>query len=205
MTAAVIVLIALGIGGFLLRGRWQSRSEVAAVALTLVAGLSSYALTGHPGAPSRPARWIGEDPAVISPYETARTLLLEPSGDVGAWLTYADALGRSGDSLAAIRGLERALADHPASADLWIGLGEALSLHGDGRVGPAARLAFDRAAGLSPNRPAAPYFLGLALLRAGDPAAALAQWRTITPDPAAAWQALLDHDIAAARKMIAPG
>lgn len=199
MTWLVIVALAGGLGAFILRGRWHSRAQVAAVGATLAFGLAGYAVTGRPNLESSPERRIADDG--IDAYETARPLLLATTGETGAWLTYADALGRGGDTLAAIRGLERALADDPRNPDLWIGLGDALVRHGE-RVGPAAELAFDHAATLAPNDPAPAFFHGQALLQGGDPAAALRVWATITPAPDAPWTPLLAADIAAARAML---
>lgn len=178
MTWLVIVGLALGLGAMLLRARWRERGEVVGVGVTLAAGLLGYALTGHPGLPESPARRIGDDRGFVGAYDAGRRDLLVQMGEEAAWLTYAEALTRSGNPAAAIRGLERGLTDHPRSADLWIGLGQALTEHG-GRVGPAARLAFARAAVMAPGRPEAAYFLGLAHLETGDPAAAVEAWAAI--------------------------
>src|SRR3546814_18489206 len=72
--------------------------------------------------------------------------------DVAAhWLTIADSYHRRGDTLNAAGVIGSALREHPNNADLWVGLGNALVLHADGMMTPAAELAFQHAAALAPD------------------------------------------------------
>ena len=50
-------------------------------------------------------------------------------------------------------------ARNPRNPDLWVGLGNALVVHGGGMMSPAAQLAFDRAARLAPDHPGAALLL----------------------------------------------
>src|SRR3546814_5020593 len=86
-----------------------------------------------------------------------RGALLENLGDVGAWLNFADALQRAGLTERSVEALKVATKAFPDSPDLWVGLGHALVVHGDGLVSPAARLAFARAAQLAPDHPGPAY------------------------------------------------
>src|SRR3546814_6259959 len=79
----------------------------------------------------------------------------------------------------AVEAMKVATKAFPESPDLWVGLGNALAVHGDGFVSPAARLAFARAAEIAPDHPAPLYFLGMAWLQSGQPGEALATWREL--------------------------
>lgn len=189
---AFAATVALG----LLRGPHDPRARLA-VAAVLALALGGYALTGSPGLPEAPPATVHPDLAATSAFERERQERLARFGEVGAWLTFADALIRADASYTAVRGLRQALDKYPRSADLWIGLGNALSVHA-GEVGAASRLAFDRAATLSPNSPQPAFFRGLALLETGDARGAARTWRTLAarslPDPGLArWIAVAEQ------------
>ena len=59
------------------------------------------------------------------------------------------------------------LRSDPDNADLWVGLGNALVVHADGMMSPAAELAFQRAAQIAPDHPGPQFFYGLALAQGG--------------------------------------
>src|SRR3546814_20645142 len=61
----------------------------------------------------------------------------------------------------AVEAMKVATKAFPESPDLSVGLGNALAVHGDGFVSPAARLAFARAAEIASVHPAPLYCLGL--------------------------------------------
>jgi cytochrome c-type biogenesis protein CcmH len=67
----------------------------------------------------------------------------------------------------------------PNNADLWVGLGNALVIHGGGMMSPAAQLAFDRAARISPEHPGPPFFMGMAYAQAGQIEKAAEIWRAL--------------------------
>jgi cytochrome c-type biogenesis protein CcmH/NrfG len=157
-----------------------------AVVAALVVALGGYALTGHPALPAAPPPASRPDLNAHPPFETERETRLQRFGEVGAWLTFADALIRADAAYTAVQGLRGAIDDRPGSADLWIGLGNALSMHGQ-RVGAAATLAFDRAQTLAPDSVEPAFFRGLAMLETGDARGAAAVWRGLAarslPDP----------------------
>ena len=68
-----------------------------------------------------------------------------------------------------------------------------------GMITPAAQFSYERAMKLAPGHPAAPFFLGLALVRSGDRAGALALWRQILSEaPAeASWRPLVEDAVVA--------
>src|SRR3546814_16487008 len=111
--------------------------------------------------------------------------------DVAAhWLTIADSYHRRGDTLNAAGVIGSALREHPNNADLWVGLGNALVLHADGLMTPAAELAFQHAAAIAPDHPGPKFFYGLALAQGGTFDEAEALWRNIlaTPPPGVPWR-----------------
>ncbi len=185
----IVWAVALGFAAtvalLLLRGVRDRRAGVA-VAVALGLTLAGYALTGRPNLPAAPPAVNRPDMAQTSRFERERQSRLGRFGEAGAWLTFADALIRADASYTAVRGLRQAIDRSPRSADLWIGLGNALSVHA-GRVGVASALAFDRAATLAPNSPQPAFFRGLAELETGDARGAARTWRALAarslPDP----------------------
>jgi predicted Zn-dependent protease len=142
----------------------------------LMLGATGYALQGRPNLPGRAAmptqRGTAEDPGLV---ELRDTLFGRYSQD-HAYQVAADALSRTGDDRSAAVALLGGLNRIPRSVALWTSLGGAVAAR-DGQVSPAARLAFDRALRLAPEHPGPPFFLGLALVRADEYAAALPWWR----------------------------
>ena len=187
MTAFVVaVAFALVIGLLLVRGAPHDATRRIAVAAALLGGLGGYALTGRPTLPAAPAAVPNLDSGSVAAFETERQRRLTRFGSTGAWLAFADTMLRIGASHTAVVALRQEIAEHPDDAELWIGLGNALAMHG-GHVGPAARLAFARAATLDPASPDPAFFEGLAELETGDARGAAARWQALRarslPDP----------------------
>ena len=182
---AVALAFAATLALMLLRRDADGPARVA-VAVALLAGLGGYVLTGRPALPASPPPASRPDLNAHPPFEAERQVRLQRFGEVGAWLTFADALIRADAAYTAVQGLRGALDANPGSADLWIGLGNALSVHGQ-QVGTAADLAFDRAATLSPGSAEPAFFRGLARLETGDARGAAQTWRALAgrslPDP----------------------
>ncbi|TFU01121.1 cytochrome C biogenesis protein [Polymorphobacter arshaanensis] len=207
VTLIAVVLLVAALAGLMLRGSWRQRPRVIAVLGALTLGVVGYLVAGRPDLPAVPAPRPEADRDSTTEFEASRQALLANSGDVGAWLTFADALTREGRTEDAIDGLQVALKAMPNDADLWVGLGQAMMMHAGGMVTPAARLAFDNAGKLAPENPAPRYFLGLAWLQAGDAKSALREWqalRAVAP-PNAPWLPDLDARIKAVTAMIAAG
>jgi cytochrome c-type biogenesis protein CcmH/NrfG len=178
-----------------------------AVAGVLAAGIAGYAVQGRPGLPAHPVETRAAAFHGDTSFAKERGALLENLGDVGAWLNFADALQRAGLTEKSVEAMKVATKAFPDSPDLWVGLGNALVIHSDGLVSPAARLAFGRAAEVAPDHPAPLYFLGLAWLQSGNPDEALKVWETLRARsrPDAPWLPDLDRKIAAAKTMRAAG
>ncbi len=197
--AALVLLTAAGL--------WRLKMPAAAVGGALALGIAGYLLAGRPGMPSVPAPPPAIDANAAPQMEAARERLLARSGDVGAWLVFSDALIRQGRSEDAIEGLRLATRAMPDSADLWVGLGNALVRHAGGLITPAARLAFGRASEIDPDHPGPPYFLGLAWLQAGEPDEALEVFEDLEKrsPPDAPWRPELERLIRGSKAMIAAG
>jgi cytochrome c-type biogenesis protein CcmH len=94
------------------------------------------------------------------------------------WLTMAEAYQRDGDTADGARLIRQASAAS-ARRDLWVGYGNALVIHGDGMMSPAAQLAFQRAAEIAPDHPGPRFFYGLALAQGGRFDEAERIWREL--------------------------
>lgn len=174
-----------------------------ALALAGVAAVGGYAASGHPLRPDAPAAPRVSSPAAGPAIAAADKRLLQNNGDIGAWLALADAFTQAGATGRAVDAMQVALGAFPRSPDLWVGLGNALVIHAEGQITPAARLAFGRASVLDPAHPGPRYFLGLAYLQGGKPAQAVATWEALrdSSPPGSPWLADLNERIAAARMM----
>jgi cytochrome c-type biogenesis protein CcmH len=185
MMWVVVVLIAVAVFAALVfvlklpRGGW----ELAGAALLL--GISGYALQGHPGqagAPKAPAENArAADAATVA----ERQAMGNKFGSSKSWLILADALTKQGQYAAAADVLRSAVHKDPKDADLWVALGNALVGHSDGMISPAAQLAFQRAADISPEHPGPPFFMGLALAQSGKLPEARAIWMKLLARTAA--------------------
>jgi cytochrome c-type biogenesis protein CcmH len=155
------------------------------LAAALLLALAGYGWQGNPGAPGRPkqaatASDVGDDDfAVLRPH------LLGRYDRAAYWMTLADADRRRGDPHAAAARLSEAVRDNPRNAGLWIAYGYALIAAGGDQPGPAAQLAFERAARLAPGDPGPMFFHALALTRMPRPEAyqlAFDEWRALLPN-----------------------
>jgi len=157
------------------------------VGAALMLGAAGYAWQGSPTIAASPARAgmlrADDDPTLVD----LRERMLGRFTADSAYLTAADALGRSGDRRSAVRAILGGLNRYPRSLMLWTALGTAMAAH-DGNVpSPPALFAFRHAIRLAPLHPAPHFFLGLAYVRANDFANARAQWaRALALSPAGA-------------------
>ena len=91
----------------------------------------------------------------------------------------SDGYARRGDYEGAVQILRGGLKTDPRNADLWTAVGLDLMMASDGKLPPAAKLAFERARALDPRHPGPVYFTGLAALRDGNPEDALILWSSL--------------------------
>lgn len=196
-----LILLALAaiVGGALARFGGFGRAGVELLGAALLLALAGYAWQGSPGLPGRPTPPPAERMLPDSDFARLRdTMFRKFTGDAQVLQT-ADAFERQGLDSYAVGILKSALVKRPRSADLWVGLGNALVAHGGGLITPAAELAFTRAQALSPMHPGPPFFLGLAYAQTGQLDRARAVWAgLLARTPAdAPWRADLIARIAA--------
>ena len=192
--AILIALFALAIGAFRLLGLRGAMLQLATAALLL--GASGYALQGRPGLAGSPRAEAASK--TVIPLTRMRNAFFGEFTRSGHWLLMSDSMARKGRTADAAGLLRSAVREHPNDPALWVGLGNALVDH-SGVLTPAAQFSYQRAMELAPGHPAAPFFLGLALVRSGDPASAIVLWRQILSEaPAdASWRPLVEDAIAA--------
>ena len=190
----LVLLMLFSIGGL-----WLMRVRGAALtasAAALLIGGAGYALQGSPGMPGAPAENM--EARDFFPLTQARHAFFGEFSPEESWLRMSEALARDGQSADSVGILENAVKRYPGSAELWIGLGNALVDHARG-ITPAAELAYRKAEEVAPGHPAAPFFYGLALARSGDRQGALDKWRQIlaTAPKDASWRPLVEQGVAA--------
>lgn len=176
MAWVIVLLVAVAImAGMIWLGKMPRKAwELAGAALFL--GIAGYAWQGQPslaGSPKEPIEKLGmfdEDLA------KQRDEMGGNFGDARAWLVLADGQSRQGKFATAATALSKGLETHPEDPDLWVALGNALVGHSNGLLTPASQFAYQKAASLSPDHPAPPFFLGLALATSGQLTQARAIW-----------------------------
>lgn len=191
---ALILLVILSLAAlWFLRLR---RGLLQAAAAALLFGAAGYALQGQPDLSGTSASSKSTRDYVA--LTDARHAFFGSFSAEESWLRMSEGLARGGDTANAVGILQNAVGKYPGSVQLWIGLGNALIDHAGGLT-PPAELAYRRAAELSPEHPAPPFFYGLALARSGDRAAAVAIWRDLLAKapPNASWRPLVEQGVAA--------
>ncbi|WP_207796689.1 tetratricopeptide repeat protein [Sphingomonas oleivorans] len=179
MGFAIILIMALAVFVAVAKFARPPRAALELLGAALMIGLAGYAWQGSPtlaGRPTPPRAGIGQPDSIFA---QERGLFMERMGRNAQVLETAEAFQRQGLPDYAVGVIRGAIGRNPKSAELWVGLGNALLVYGDGMVTPAAKLAFDRAAAIDPDHPAPPYFLGLAYAQNGQLDRAAAMWRSL--------------------------
>lgn len=203
MTAWIFVL---AIFAFSLGLLWVLRVRGAMLQLSAAAllfGAAGYAVQGLPGLAGSPRSAEQQSPPI--PLTKLRHAFFGTFGPTEHWLVISESYARRGQTEEAAKTLAAAVREHPGDPVLWVGLGNALTDHA-GTLTPAGQLAFSRAAELAPGHPAPLFFLGLALVRSGDPQDGIALWQGILADaPAdASWRPLVEDAIRAVQSPATP-
>lgn len=142
----------------------------------LLFGLAGYALQGSPSLPAAPARL---QPRMVTGGEelvAARREFFPATALPARHVVTADAFARQGRWRDAAGFLSNALGDNPRDGEAWTALGIALAQVAEGRMTPAAQLAFARAGQTPDGALAAAYFSGLGRLAEEGPLVVRAQW-----------------------------
>lgn len=171
-------------------------------AAALLFGLAGYAMQGSPGQPSAFAAQQADE--LLAQQAQTGELLVQarrefypPGALPSRFVVTADAFARRGQFEQAAGFLRNAVAENPRDGEAWVALGNALVEHAEGQLTAAALYAYSQGEAVQPGNPAPTYFLGLALLRGGEPARTRALWAELLANaPAGAeWKPVLDDRI----------
>lgn len=191
LMAAVLLLALWRIAGF-------DRVALQLLASALLVAMAGYAWQGQPGLAGKPVPPPKRQKLPDTAFAGARGDLLGRFDTAARWLTIADSYHRSGDTQNAVGIIRAGLRAHPRDAELWVGLGNALLIHGGGRMSPAAELAFERASRFAPDHPGPKFFYGLALAQTGKLDEAERIWRQLLATGAAdaGWRPIVEQNLA---------
>jgi cytochrome c-type biogenesis protein CcmH/NrfG len=200
-----VLTLAAGAGLYVFVRADKGALQFAASALLLA--LAGYAWQGHPGFAGAPKAAPGRQQLPDTDFAKTREDMLGRFDQASAWLSMADSFQRRGDTQSAAELLQGAVRRTPNNPDLWVGLGNALVVHGGGMMSPAAQLAFNRAARLAPNHPGPRFFYGLALAQGGNYAEAERIWRELLANapPDAEYRRIVEERLAALEQARAAG
>ncbi len=174
----LFLAIALILGLLLWRSGMFDKPSLQLLAAALMVAAAGYIWQGRPDLPGQPAETAERPKGPETAFAALRPEFFERFDSASRWLIIADSYQRRGNSADAVGIIRSGLRAHPNNIALWIGLGEALTAHGNG-LNPAAELAYRRAAAIAPDHPAPPFFYGLNLIRSGKVEEGEAVWREI--------------------------
>jgi cytochrome c-type biogenesis protein CcmH/NrfG len=174
---AVAAVLGILFGARIGRKGWEP------VAAAVLFGVAGYAWQGQPSLAGSPVsanneRKVAFDEALVE----RRRSMGERLGPATKWLVISDGLARQGQTQDAANILVTGLRSDPRNPDLWVGLGNALVLHGEGVLSPAAEFAYQQALTFNPKSPSARYFYALALARNGKLVPARAIWTELAAE-----------------------
>jgi cytochrome c-type biogenesis protein CcmH/NrfG len=177
MTGLIIaLLIALVAGAGIMLAARVSPLRAAPVATALLLGLAGYAWQGSPGLAGKPVT-AGTGAAKFDEALAAkRHEIGERISSATKWLVVSDAMARQGKTEKAANVLLSGLRENPDDPNLWVGMGNALMVHSNGTLTPAADYSFRKALALQPQGVSPNYFYGLALAESGQFEASRKVW-----------------------------
>lgn len=183
------------------------KAGYALLGAALLFGLAGYALQGSPGAPASPGTITQSAAQTGELMVAARREFFVSPVPPSRFLITSDAYARRGDHERAVAFAESAVEENPNDIEAWTALGNALTEHAGGQLTPAALYAFGQAERRGPRSPAPGYFLGLAMLRTGQPERTRAIWSELLADaPAdASWRPVLAERLARLEALMAQG
>lgn len=196
---AIVFLLALATAAAL----WPFvRRDVGAMQFlgaALLLAIAGYFWQGHPGFAGRPKAPPERGTVPESEFARTREAMLGRFDRAAAWLTMAEGYQRRGDTQNGVEIIRSGLRSNANDPDLWVGLGNALVIHNDGMMSPAAQLAFQRAARIAPDHPGPRYFFGLALAQGGNFDEAERIWRQLVAEapPEAEYRRMIEERLQA--------
>jgi cytochrome c-type biogenesis protein CcmH/NrfG len=197
MAWLLLLLLALAAFAAIWRFAGLDRAGAQLLAAALLIACAGYGWQGRPGLAGRPKKPPEAQKLPDSAFAQMRQDMLGRFDTADRWLTIAEGYQRRGDTRGGAGLIRSALREHPDNSILWIGYGNALVIHADGLVTPAAQLAFERAATLAPDHPAPRFFHGLSLAQSGRLDEAERLWRALVAaaPPDAPWRPQIEQQI----------
>lgn len=183
--------------GLLWRFAGLDRNGLQFVASALLLAMAGYAWQGSPGLSGSPKRAAAQEVLPDSLFTRMRHDLFGRFDAADTWLIRAESYQRTGDFAGGAKMIRQGLKQNPRSVALWVGYGNALVIHADGMMSPAAQLAFQRAAEVAPDHPGPRFFYGLALAQGGRFDEAERIWRELlaTAPPSANWRGAIERQL----------
>ena len=172
----ILAVLALATAAGLWRFAGRDKAALQFLGAALLLALAGYAWQGRPALGGRPKPPPLREQLPDSEFAQTREDFLGRFDRAGVYLTIAESYQRRGDTKSGVDAVRAGLRGAPNDPDLWVGLGNALVIHNDGIMSPAAQLAFQRAAQIAPEHPGPRYFFGLALAQGGNFDAAERIW-----------------------------
>lgn len=195
--ALIFAVVAIGL---LWRFGNLPRSGIELALAASLLGVAGYVWQGKPSQAGTPVERKDKPRAELDmALRSMRAATTDQYGDAAKVAEFADTLDRMGLTREAVIAVKTGMRKDPNNPDLWVALGNALVAHGGGTLSPAAEFAFQRGAQLSPEHPAPPFFMGLALANSGRAEDAGQVWRGLlarTPKDAG-WRADLEARLTA--------
>jgi cytochrome c-type biogenesis protein CcmH/NrfG len=193
----LLILLVLVLASFAAIWRFAGLDRAGAqfLAAGLLLACAGYAWQGSPGLAGSPHSEAQRPPAPETAFAALRKDMFGQFDTADRWLGMSERYLAQGDTRQASGLIRSAIRAHPDNAILWTGYADALVLHGDGVLGPAADLAFRRAISLAPKHPGPRLFYGIALAQNGRLEEAETAWRqALALSPAKApWTEGLDR------------
>ncbi len=171
----LLAALAFAVMAYLLRAPRPGWTAIGSALLLGIAGYVAQSRPDLPGSPTAPRETVAVNPQGVAD----RQKLSAATPGVNKWLVIADAMARNGQYAQAAEVLRGAVATNPQDGDAWLALANALVGHAEGRLSPAALLAYRRAEAAAPDSPGPPFFLGQALAQSGRLAEARGLWAQI--------------------------
>lgn len=174
------------------------RSGWALFGAALLFGLAGYALQGTPGMAGMPKLAGAQSNEGNLALVDARRQMFNPNRAPSRYVTVADGFARRGQFEDAAGILSGAVSQNSNDGEAWLALANALVEHAEGLLTPAALYAYGQAQETLPGHPGPAYFLGVSLIRSGQPVEARNLWaETLEQTPAdAPWRPQMEERLA---------
>jgi len=199
---AIIIVLALAVAAALWPFLRRDRGALQFLAAAISLAFAGYAWQGHWSMGGHPKAARSHERVPESEFAKTREDMLGRFDRAAQWLTMAEGYQRRGDTENGVEIIRAGIRANANDADLWVGLGNALVIHNDGLMSPAAELAFRRAAQIAPNHPGPRYFFGLALAQGGQLDEAERIWRQLVAEapPGAEYRSMIEERLQALQR-----